>query len=419
MKPKHILLHVFPISIGMVFTTAAASEFHVSVQGDDHNEGTLAKPFRTIQRAANLAQPGDVVLVHAGIYRERVNPPHGGQSDRKRIIYQAAPGERVEIRGSEVVTNWAKVQEGVWKATLPNALFGGCNPYSDLIRGDWFDPKGRAHHTGAVYLNGEWLTEAAGLDEVLKPTATNALWFAEVGATNTTLWSQFEEANPNEQLVEINVRRTVFYPDKTGINFITVRGFIMRQAATPWAPPTAEQIGLIGTHWSKCWIIESNTISHSICSGISLGKYGDAFDNTSANSAEGYVKTIERALTDGFILVPFAFAQRIFLALARAFISLRRWAAEMRRFFFPGSESAAPVPLILAQRAFAAADILALTAADLRPLRGAWRVNGVGTSPPPAMESSWLCSVSICSFRATMVLSWLVVKSVSLVMGHW
>jgi alpha-N-arabinofuranosidase len=33
--------------------------------------------------------------------------------------------------------------------------------------------------------------------------------------------------------VEINVRRTVFYPEKTGINFVTVRGFIMRQAATP------------------------------------------------------------------------------------------------------------------------------------------------------------------------------------------
>lgn len=70
----------------------------------------------------------------------------------------------------------------------------------------------------------------------------------------------------------------------------------MCHAATPWAPPTAEQIGLIGTHWSKGWIIENNTISHSICSGISLGKYRDEFDNTSASGPIGYVKTIERAL---------------------------------------------------------------------------------------------------------------------------
>ena len=74
----------------------------------------------------------------------------------------------------------------------------------------------------------------------------------------------------------------------------------MRHAATNWAPPTAEQVGLIGTNWSKGWIIEKNTISHSICSGIALGKHGDEFDNTSKDTAEGYVKTIERALARGW-----------------------------------------------------------------------------------------------------------------------
>jgi alpha-N-arabinofuranosidase len=57
---------------------------------------------------------------------------------------------------------------------------------------------------------------------------------------------------------------------------------------------------LIGTHWSKGWIIENNVISHSRCSGIALGKHGDEFDNTSGNSAGGYVKTIERALKQGW-----------------------------------------------------------------------------------------------------------------------
>jgi hypothetical protein len=133
----------------------------------------------------------------------------------------------------------------------------------------------------------------------MKPVGKKALWFGQVDATNTTIWAQFKGVNPNENLVEINVRRTVFYPDKPGRNYISVRGFTMRQAATPWAPPTAEQIGLIGTHWSKGWIIESNTISHSICSGIALGKYGDKWDNR-AGSAEGYVGTIHRALSNGW-----------------------------------------------------------------------------------------------------------------------
>ena len=277
-----------------------AREFQISVTGDDHNHGTAARPFRTISAAARVAQPGDVITVHSGVYRERISPPRGGTSDRKRIVYQAAPGETVAIKGSELVTNWVKVQDDVWKVTLPDSFFGSFNPYNDLIHGDWFEAKHREHHTGAVYLNGEWLTEAAKLDDVLKPAATHLLWFGQVDPENTTIWAQFKGINPNDQLAEINVRQTVFYPEQTGINYLTVRGFILEQAATPWAPPTAEQIGVIGTHWSKGWIIESNVVRYSACSGIALGKYGDQWDNTSANTAEGYVATINHALTNGW-----------------------------------------------------------------------------------------------------------------------
>ncbi len=284
------------IALFLTFSlVACATEWHVAMTGNDAHPGTPDKPLRTIQRAADLAQPGDTVLVHEGVYRERVNPPRGGESDAKRIVYQAALGEKVEIKGSEVVKGWERVEGDVWKVTLPNSFFGTFNPYRDLIHGDWFNPKGREHHTGAVYLNGEWLVEAAKLDDVLALANPNGLWFAKVDDQNTTIWAQFKGVDPNKELVEINVRQTVFYPDQPGRNYITVRGFILRHAATPWAPPTAEQIGLIGTHWSKGWIIENNVISHSICSGVSLGKHGDQFDNTSANTAEGYVKTIERA----------------------------------------------------------------------------------------------------------------------------
>ena len=277
-----------------------AAQLFVAPDGNDAGPGTQEAPLCTIQRAADLAQPGDVVTVREGVYRDRINPPRGGQSDSKRIVYQATPGEQVEIKGSEVVKNWERVQDDVWKVTIANSFFGDFNPYSDLIHGDWFRPKGRKHHTGAVYLDGHWLTEAAKLDDVLKPAGDAPLWFARVDKENTTIWAQFKGVNPNGQLVEINVRQTVFYPKQTGINYITVRGFTMLHAATPWAPPTAEQIGLIGTNWSKGWIIENNTISHSTCTGITLGKYGDQWDNTSADTAEGYVKTIERALENGW-----------------------------------------------------------------------------------------------------------------------
>ena len=285
----------------LAFSTALqATTFHVALRGNDANPGTPQAPLRTIQHAATLAQPGDIITVHAGVYRERIDPPRGGTSDSRRITYQAAPGDKVVITGAEPAGGWVKLQDNLWKTTIPNSLFGAFNPFSDLIHGDWFNPLGRNHHTGAVYLRGNWLSEAASLDDVSKPIGPEPLWFAQVDTTNTTIWAQFKDIDPNREPVEINVRQAVFYPRKEGVNYITVRGFTLEDAATPWAPPTAEQIGVIGPHWSKGWIIENNIVRNSICSGISLGKYGDQWDNTSADSAEGYVKTIDRALAHGW-----------------------------------------------------------------------------------------------------------------------
>jgi alpha-N-arabinofuranosidase len=143
--------------------------------------------------------------------------------------------------------------------------------------------------------------DATNAEEVLdyKGLHESCLWFGEVDENNTTIWAQFKNLDPNERDTEINVRRSVFYPRKPGCDYITVRGLTMMHAATPWAPPTAEQIGLIGTHWSRGWIIENNTITHSRCTGITLGKYGDEWDNRS-ESAVAYNETIRRALINGW-----------------------------------------------------------------------------------------------------------------------
>ena len=113
-----------------------AAELHVSPAGNDQNTGSREKPFLTISAAANVAQPGDVVTVHAGVYREQINPPRGGTSDTNRITYQAAPGEKATITGSEKVKGWEKVSGDTWKAIIPNKFFNGFNPYADRIRGD-------------------------------------------------------------------------------------------------------------------------------------------------------------------------------------------------------------------------------------------------------------------------------------------
>lgn len=300
---------LFFLSFLAFCTAISAREYHVAKSGNDQNSGTLDSPLLTIQMAANLAWPGDVIIVHEGVYRERVVPPRGGTSDNKRIVYHAAKGEKVEIKGSEIIRDWVQFSGSVWKASIPNSLFGDYNPYTDLVRGDWFNDKGRVHHTGEVYLNGKSLWEMEILEKVLRPkpvkdnydpVGSTYTWYCESDEDNTYIYANFHESDPNRELVEINVRRACFYPDTTNIDFISVSGFHMSQAATQWAPPTAEQIGLIGTNWSKGWIIEHNVIRNSKCSGITLGKHGDQYDNTSENSAEGYVETIKRATARGW-----------------------------------------------------------------------------------------------------------------------
>lgn len=289
---KAILL----ISLLVFILKAEAKEYHVSKNGNDKNKGTLELPFLTIQAAADIAQPGDVITVHEGVYREYVNPKRGGTSEDKRIIYQAAKGEEVIIKGSEVIANWI-IMDGLWSVTLSNKLFGENNPYIDVIKGDWFHRKGRDHHTGEIYLDGVALYEEVSKKATLERPMS---WYCEHDENTTTIWGNFGEHNPTMALVEANVRKICFYPDRTGINYITVKGFIMRQAATQWAAPTSEQIAIIGTNWSKGWIIEDNIISDGKCVGLSLGKHGDEYDNTSEDGAEGYVETIYRALEHGW-----------------------------------------------------------------------------------------------------------------------
>ncbi|NQT40802.1 MAG: sugar isomerase, partial [Planctomycetes bacterium] len=50
----------------LLLSTAGGAEFHVAPDGDDVNPGTLEKPFRTIQQAADTYRPGDTCFVQGG-----------------------------------------------------------------------------------------------------------------------------------------------------------------------------------------------------------------------------------------------------------------------------------------------------------------------------------------------------------------
>lgn len=260
------------------------------VDGNAWRDGNGSKeaPFRKIQEAAAVAQPGDEVLVAPGIYREYVDPVYAG-TEEARITYRSTQMRGAVITGAELAENWELYEGTVWVCRIPNSIFGSYNPYTTYVYGDWYFAKADKH-TGCVYVNDKALYEAVSLEECMRgepyecswvPEESIYKWYTEQDEAQdeTVIYANFQGINPNEEKVEINVRRECFFPSKTGVGYLTVSGFRVEKAATTWAPPAAFQDGMIGPHWSKGWIIEDCEISNSKCAGISLGKYLDPENN--------------------------------------------------------------------------------------------------------------------------------------------
>lgn len=91
---------------GLFAFNVSAATYYVSTSGSNYNPGTQSQPFRTIQKAVDVMQPGDTTYVRGGVYPEYVRFNRSGQSG-SRITLQAYPGERPVIDGTGVsVPSW-------------------------------------------------------------------------------------------------------------------------------------------------------------------------------------------------------------------------------------------------------------------------------------------------------------------------
>jgi hypothetical protein len=89
------------------------SSYYVSTGGNDSNAGnSLSASFRSIQRAANIAKPGDTVFIRSGTYRETVKPANSG------VTFKAYNGERVTVSGANVVSGWSSYKNSIYKAPM-------------------------------------------------------------------------------------------------------------------------------------------------------------------------------------------------------------------------------------------------------------------------------------------------------------
>lgn len=84
------IFSVFCVLTAVGTINAFAAEYYVdSAKGSDKASGNAAEPFKTIQHAADIVEPGDTVIVNPGIYYENVTLKRVGTED-KPIVFRAA-----------------------------------------------------------------------------------------------------------------------------------------------------------------------------------------------------------------------------------------------------------------------------------------------------------------------------------------
>lgn len=252
----------------------------------DSNPGTQELPFLTINKAAQLLQPGERVVVMTGVYRERVDPLRGGTAPDKMISYEAAPDAKVVIKGSRVVkSGWERSTSfnldlpeptgaavKIYERRLDDLDFRGYNPFGmvnmmqDRI---YLKPKPeelRQHlfRRGAVFVDGKRLEQVELYQELGRHDG--AFWCEHDGLTIHVRLP--DDADPAQHEVELAIQEQVFAPRTRGLNYIRVKGLIFEHAANAFPVP---QRGMVSASRGSFWIIEDCTLRHANSVALDIG----------------------------------------------------------------------------------------------------------------------------------------------------
>jgi Right handed beta helix region/Protein of unknown function (DUF1565) len=285
--------------LGLILLTSPLypATYHVSTRGDDAGDGTDARPFRTIQRAADQAVPGDTVLVEPGLYRERVAPARGGEPD-KPIVYRSAIPHAATIRGSAVWRpTWKQEAPRIWSGDVSEQMFtdhsqcDGANPFRVPFSSTPWGRDGRPEHErgypnsdeklvytlGQVFVDGELVKQVPNATEL--GTTENA-WFYDANMGRLLVHFQADTPAAAHE-VEITTQRRLFAPHRRQLGFITVEGFVFERCSNQYPTnfweaehPEWQQAGAVGTRSGHHWTIRDNIVRFATGIGIDLGNEG-------------------------------------------------------------------------------------------------------------------------------------------------
>jgi len=104
-----------------VFPEPSLRTLYVSPTGSNSNPGTdPGAPLETIQHAADLAQPGDLILIQPGVYRESVTVPTSGTASQPIVFRGAAAGAVLDGADAAVLAGvtWVSEGNGLWSRVL-------------------------------------------------------------------------------------------------------------------------------------------------------------------------------------------------------------------------------------------------------------------------------------------------------------
>jgi hypothetical protein len=100
----------------------AQNTYYVSTSGNDANAGSLASPWRNIQKAASVMQAGDKCFIRGGTYREKITPTNSGSAGSP-ITFEGYSSEEVIVSGFDVVNSaWALHAGNIYKTTITLGL---------------------------------------------------------------------------------------------------------------------------------------------------------------------------------------------------------------------------------------------------------------------------------------------------------
>lgn len=270
--------------------TVFNKEYHVHgshPDASDDNDGTIDYPFKTIQAAANLAEPGTRVWIHGGEYRECVQPLKGGNGPEEMISYEAFGDGDVIIKASEITetfeesTGWNlnglwgtddTSHVKVWMTKLDPDKFRGYNPFCAVnilhdrlfIEYDKTDMTTYLNRRGMVFCDGKPMHQVALYRQLSE--IPGSYWVEANGQkVHFRLW---DDGNPADHLIELTCREQCFAPAIPFLNYIKVKGLTCAHAATGAPVP---QRGAISCYRGHHWIIENCKIDWANGTGIDIG----------------------------------------------------------------------------------------------------------------------------------------------------